>query len=164
MGALKGRYGSVVALMCCLAAATIGVAQNTPGVFYAPVSADLGVALGTYSFFGTAQLLAIALVSLVVPRLLRTFGIKWIILFGMVCMTMSTVVLAFSSALPVIYLCGAVRGVGAAICANIPITMILNNWFWELASHHFVIDVYRKGIHLDKDRRAHVVGKKGCQM
>jgi MFS family permease len=112
-----------------LAAATIGVAQNTPGVFYAPVSADLGVALGTYSFFGTAQLLAIALVSLVVPRLLRTFGIKWIILFGMVCMTMSTVVLAFSSALPVIYLCGAVRGVGAAICANIPITMILNNWF-----------------------------------
>ena len=129
MGALKGRYGSVVALMCCLAAATIGVAQNTPGVFYAPVSADLGVALGTYSFFGTAQLLAIALVSLVVPRLLRTFGIKWIILFGMVCMTMSTVVLAFSSALPVIYLCGAVRGVGAAICANIPITMILNNWF-----------------------------------
>jgi MFS family permease len=115
--------------MCCLAAATIGVAQNTPGVFYAPVSADLGVALGTYSFFGTAQLLAIALVSLAVPRLLRTFGIKWIILFGMVCMTMSTVVLAFSSALPVIYLCGAVRGVGAAICANIPITMILNNWF-----------------------------------
>ena len=78
----NNRYAMIVVLMCCMAAATIGVAQNTPGVFYAPVSEDLGVLTGTYSFFGTMQLLAIALMSLVVPRMLKTFGIKWMVLMG----------------------------------------------------------------------------------
>jgi len=123
------RYASIVVLMCCMAAATIGVAQNTPGVFYAPVSEDLGVLTGTYSFFGTMQLLAIALMSLVVPRLLKTFGIKWMVLMSMFCMTVSTVVLAFATSIRIIFLCGAIRGVGCALCANIPITIIINNWF-----------------------------------
>lgn len=115
--------------MCCLAAATIGVAQNTPGVFYTPVSEDLGVLTGTYSFFGTMQLVSVALMSLVVPRMLKALGIKWMILMGMFLMTVSTVVLAFANALPVIFACGAARGMGAAACANIPITIIINNWF-----------------------------------
>ena len=123
------RYASIVVLMCCMAAATIGVAQNTPGVFYAPVSEDLGVLTGTYSFFGTMQLLSIALMSLVVPRLLKTFGIKWMVLMSMFCMVVSTVVLAFATSIRIIFLCGALRGVGCALCANIPITIIINNWF-----------------------------------
>lgn len=131
MGAFKGRYLTIVALMCCLAAATIGVAQNTPGVFYATVADDLGVAVGTYSFFGTTQLLTIAFMSLVVPSLLKVFGIKWMIILSMVCMSASTLVLAYANQLPIIYACGAVRGVGCAIAANIPITMTINNWFHE---------------------------------
>ena len=131
MKAFRGRYVTVVALMCCLAAATIGVAQNTPGVFYGTVAEELGVAVGTYSFFGTMQLLSIAVMSLVVPRLLMTFGIKWMGILSMVCMSGSTLVLAYADALPVIYACGAVRGVGAAVAANIPITMVINNWFHE---------------------------------
>lgn len=123
------RYATVVMLMCCMAAATIGVAQNTPGVFYAPVAEDMGVLTGTYSFFGTTQLVSIALMSLVVPRLLKTFGIKWMVLMSIFCMTLATVVLAFANALPVIYACGALRGIGAALSANIPITIIINNWF-----------------------------------
>lgn len=123
------RYASIVVLMCCMAAATIGVAQNTPGVFYAPVSEDLGVLTGTYSFFGTMQLLAIALMSLVVPRMLKTFGIKWMVLMGIFCMAMSTIVLAFATSIRIVFLCGAIRGVGCALCANIPITIIINNWF-----------------------------------
>lgn len=131
MGKVRGRYITVVALMCCLAAATIGVAQNTPGVFYATVAEELGVAVGTYSFFGTAQLLSVALMSLVVPRLLAIFGIKWMIILSMVLMSGSTLVLAYAESLPVIYACGALRGVGAAVAANIPITMVINNWFHQ---------------------------------
>ncbi len=129
MGAFKGRYATIVALMCCMAAATIGVAQNTPGVFYTPVAEDLGVLRGTYSFFGTSQLLAIALTVLVTPKLLATFGIKWLIMLSMVGMSGSTVVLAFADSLPIIYLCGAVRGFSACIACNIPITVTINNWF-----------------------------------
>ena len=129
MGTFKGRYATIIALMCCMAAATIGVAQNTPGVFYTPVAEDLGILKGTYSFFGTAQALSIALTVLITPQLLRTFGIKWLIMLSMVGMSGSTVVLAFAESLPIIYLCGAVRGFSACIACNIPITVTINNWF-----------------------------------
>ena len=54
--------------------------------------------------------------------------------------TVITVVLAFAESLPVIYLCGAVRGFSACIACNIPITVTINQSDWGESGKSFTKD------------------------
>ena len=65
------KHWLIVACCCGLAASSVGVVVNTVGVFYAPVSKSLGVLRGTFALSATCTMIAIALISLIVPMLLK---------------------------------------------------------------------------------------------
>lgn len=124
----KAQIKTLVAL-CGLSAATIGVAQNTPGVFYDAVSTDLGVLRGTFALHATAQQLALAASSMIVPWLLAHVCIITLTWACSIVLVTATLAMGAANSVASFCLLGALRGFGAAICANVTITIIANNWF-----------------------------------
>jgi len=129
MAKAKRKYLSMILLMCGMTASSIGVCQNTPGVFYSPVSEAIGVLRGTFALHITFCVLTISFLSLLLPRLIKTVPVKLIVSVGAVLMVVSTLFMSRASEMWQFYLLGIVRGAGAALCANVPVTIMINSWF-----------------------------------
>ena len=125
------RYGLLVVLLCGMAASSIGICVNCTGVFYAPVSESLGVLRGSFALHATLSLIATAVTSLFVPRLMRRVSYKLLLIAGVAAATLATAGMAFSNTLWMFYLLGIIRGIGAGLFSNVPMTIILTNWFHQ---------------------------------
>ncbi len=124
-------YRKIIIIMCGLAAASIGICQNTPGVFYAPVSTAFGVLRGTFALHATLTSLGIAVTSLFMPRLFKRFSIKTIVVFGTFLMVAATAGMSTANHMMTFYVLSILRGIGAGLCANVSITTIINQWFMK---------------------------------
>lgn len=129
MGRLGKAHARTLVALCGLSAATIGVAQNTPGVFYDAVSSDLGMLRGTFALHAMAQQLGLAAGSMAAPRLLRRASMRRLTLACTVALVATTLAMAAASDAWVFCVLGALRGIGAATCANVPIAVVINGWF-----------------------------------
>lgn len=122
----------IVLIVCCgLAASSIGICVNSAGVFYTPVSESLGIMRGTFSMHGTISLLATAVISLFVPAIMKRYSYKLILFFSVLLAGSSTILMAFSKGVLAFYILGAIRGVSSGLFAIVPITMIINKWFYK---------------------------------
>lgn len=125
------RHWVVVALMCGLAGGSIGICSNTVGVFYAAVAENLGVLRGTVALQSTLSLMVTGLFSLLVPQMMKRVSNKLMLSVGLALAVCSTAAMAYSSNIPVFFILGILRGIGAAVFGIVPVTMIINNWFEE---------------------------------
>lgn len=119
----------LMALLCGMAASSIGVCMNCVGIFYTPVSDSLGVLRGSFALHATISQLATSLIALVVPRLIVRYRYKHLLLCGVGAAILSTVAMAYSRDLWQFYLLGLLRGAGVGLFSTVPITIILTNWF-----------------------------------
>ena len=125
------KHWIVVGVMCGLAAASIGICQNTPGVFYTAVSEDLGILRGTFALHATLSMLAIALTALQIPRIMKRFSLKQMVITGAVLMTVPTAAMSRAGSIAAFYALSIIRGVGAGLVANVTISITINRWFRE---------------------------------
>lgn len=122
----------IVILVCCgLAASSIGVCVNSAGVFYTPVSESLGIMRGTFSMHGTISLIATAVISLFVPVIMKRYSYKVILSLSVLVAGASTILMAFSKSVLGFYILGCLRGISSGLFAIVPITMIINKWFYK---------------------------------
>ncbi|MCR5468810.1 MAG: MFS transporter [Lachnospiraceae bacterium] len=128
---MTNNYKKIILIMCGLAAASIGICQNTPGVFYAPVSTAFGVLRGTFALHATLTSLGIAVTALFMPRVFKKFSIKTIVIFGTILMVAATAGMSFANHMMTFYVLSIIRGIGAGLCANVSITTIINQWFMK---------------------------------
>lgn len=119
----------LVALLCGMAASSIGVCMNCVGIFYTPVSDSLGVLRGSFALHATISQLATSITALAVPGLIARFRYKRLLLCGVAAAVLSTAAMAYSRELWQFYLLGLLRGVGVGLFSTVPITIILTNWF-----------------------------------
>ena len=84
------KHWVVVAMMCCLAAGSIGICTNATGVFYTPVSDSLGVLRGSFAMHATLQSLAMAVVTLGVPKIMNRKNFKTILAGGVLLSVVTT--------------------------------------------------------------------------
>lgn len=126
------KHWIIVALMSCLAASSIGLCQNAVGVFYTPVSDDLGVLRGTFALHATLSTLSTAVVSLFLPRIMNRVSYKKILLFGVILAVGATAMMGIARSMWMFYILGIIRGIGAGTFAIVPLTMIITNWFEEM--------------------------------
>ena len=127
----KHQYWLMVVLLCGLAGSSIGLCNNCVGIFYTPVSNSLGFLRGTFAMHATISLLAMAAVTPFVPKMMQHVPYKRLLIMGSVVASLSTVGMAFSRQIWMFYLCGLLRGAGAAIFGNVPIMIVLTNWFHQ---------------------------------
>ncbi|MGT2829481.1 MFS transporter [Streptococcus hillyeri] len=133
-GEMMRRYHkawTVLAVLCGLAAAAIGVSINTSGVFYTVVSEDLGMLRGAFAFHMTIFSLVTAISALFVPRLLNRYPFKRFLMIAVLVGVVGTGLMAVSSQLWQFYLLGAIRGFSTGMFSIVTITLIINQWFKE---------------------------------
>jgi len=108
-----------------------GIINSSIGVFYSPVSQDLGILRGSFALHSTITMVAVGIISLVIPNIIHRFGWKLTITFGTVCAVIGTAGMAFTESLALFYILGAIRGIGAGFFGLVPMSMFINNWFYE---------------------------------
>src|SRR5690625_2372564 len=108
-----------------------GIINSSIGVFYSPVSESLGILRGSFAFHSTITMIVIGIVSLFIPPIIDRFGWKSTVAVALILVVIGTSGMAFTSSLIGIYILGALRGIGAAFFALVPMAMIINNWFYE---------------------------------
>ena len=122
----------IVLICCCgIAASSIGACINTVGVFYTPVAESLNVLRGSVALQATFMTIAIALVSLLAPRLMHRVNFKVLLLIGALFAGGSTILMSMISSMVLFYILAIIKGIGSAIYNSLMITTILNNWFKE---------------------------------
>ena len=120
----------LVLVVCCgLAASSIGISINSSGVFYTPVSEDLGIMRGTFSMHMTIFSIVTAMSALIVPKIMNKFSYKLILILSVLISVISTGMMAYSRNIYIFYLLGAIRGFSTGLFSIVPLTMIVNGWF-----------------------------------
>ncbi|MGT2874026.1 MFS transporter [Streptococcus gallolyticus subsp. gallolyticus] len=122
---------NVLAVLCGLAAAAIGISINTSGVFYSIVSEDLGILRGAFSFHMTIFSLVTAVSTLFVPMLINRFPFKRVLSVAVLIAVLGTGLMAVSQQLWQFYFLGALRGFSTGMFSILTITLIINHWFIE---------------------------------
>ena len=108
---------------------SLGLVSNTIGVYYTPVSEDLGILTGTFSMNATMTMLFSAFGSLLAPRLLERFGWKRTIGFGALLSALGIIGMGFTRSVLIFNILGAIRGIGLAFSSMVPVAALISNWF-----------------------------------
>ena len=74
-----------------------------------------------------------ALTALIIPKLMRMFKYKLILVTSVIIAVISTGMMAYSNDIYVFYLLGAIRGFSTGLFSIVPLTIIINGWFHK---HH----------------------------
>ena len=131
MKQLKGKYLMVLVAVCGMAAASMGMLTNVSGLFFSPISEELGVGRGSISLTLTISNLIFAVGGIVGAKYIRGTNFKRILVIGAAVFAGCTALLAVCSSLIPLYLFNAIRGFAAGVVGNVTVTMILTNWFWS---------------------------------
>lgn len=108
---------------------SLGLVSNTIGVYYTPVSEDLGILTGTFSMNATMTMLFSAFGSLLAPRLLERFGWKRTIGLGALLSALGIIGMGFTRSVLIFNILGAIRGIGLAFSSMVPVAALISNWF-----------------------------------
>lgn len=123
------KHWLIVFLMCCLAASSIGLCTNAIGVFYTPVSESLHVLRGTFALHATLSTLSTAMTSLFMPRIIKKYNYKNVLVLGVLLASISTFLMAYSHTIILFYVLGILRGVGVGTYSMVPLTLVISHWF-----------------------------------
>lgn len=129
----------VVAAMCCLSCCVYGAATNAAGVFLSAVADEYAVGKGAVSLTLTISSFAMALSGLLVPRLLKEKTLKMVFLISSMFMVASTIGMAVSTSLFLLYFWNGIRGFAAGMLSYVTISIFVNNWFY--AKHGLITSI-----------------------
>jgi MFS family permease len=129
----RGKMSSahiLILISCCMmASASFGLQSNVAGVYYAPVTDDLGIGRGTFSFHVTLLVLSCAIVSLIIPTILKKVDFQKILLPAAVINALTTALMGVFKNPGGFYIMAVLRGSSMSFFFSVPITIIINNWF-----------------------------------
>lgn len=125
------KHWYVLAVVCLMYGGTLGLVNNTIGVYYTPVTESLNMLRGTFAMNATISSLATGVISLFAPKILQTIGWKRTIGIGSTLATVGIFGMSLTVNPWVFNLLGAFRGAGVGLTAMVPAATIVNNWFHE---------------------------------
>lgn len=125
----ENKHWVIVGIASLMHMGSLGLVSNTIGVYYTPVSEDLGILTGTFSMNATMTMLFSAFGSLLAPRLLERFGWKRTIGFGALLSALGIIGMGFTRSVLIFNILGAIRGLGLAFSSMVPVAALISNWF-----------------------------------
>lgn len=126
----KFHYAYVMLAACCLVqGGTLGVIHNCRGIFYGPICQDLGVGLGSFTFymlfFGVFSCIMLPFAG----RVFHRVNIRRLLCGASVVFAGSVMAQAAFHSLAAFYVAGAVQGLSGAYLLFYPVPVLLGNWF-----------------------------------
>lgn len=127
---VKKHYAWNMLFACCvIQGGSLGLLQNTRGIFFDPICEELGFALGDLTIYlvcmGATSCLLLPTAGRIFPRC----RVKLLMSAASLLLGLSYLGCAFVNTLPAFYFLGVVQGVAATFLMYFPAPLLLGNWF-----------------------------------
>lgn len=124
------HYGYVILICCCLMmGVNIGITFSTAGIFYQPVSAALGVKVGTFGLYMSLMYIASTLMLSVAGNMIEKWSARWLLTGSSLLMGGTLLSMAFYNAVWQFYVAGCILGVTVAFLLYLSFPTLINRWF-----------------------------------
>ena len=127
---ITGKYLFVLIAMCGFSCGAYGIVMNAAGVFFTPIAQEFNVGKGAVSMTLTIASISMALGGLLVPKLLKEKSLKILFITACAMMALSTVGMAMSHSLLLLYVANAIRGFGGGLVSFVTMSIFVNHWFY----------------------------------
>lgn len=105
------------------------VKVNLSSLFYTPITEELGITRTAYTQTNTILTITMLIGSAFIGKIYKKYPVKFV-LTGCIALTSAAYVLmAGATSLWQLYLLSAIQGFGWAGATNLPVTIIVSNWF-----------------------------------
>lgn len=115
----------------CMSCVALGLCFYTSGMFYDSVSAGLGLTASEMSLTTTLYLIALAIGTIILPKLIDRVAYRYLFQIGAVLAVAATLMMSFSFSRVFLYVLCFLQGLGCSMIGLVPVTTILNNWFYR---------------------------------
>ena len=123
------RHLLVVAAMCGLSMATVGLITNIAGLFFTPMAEEFDVARGTASLTLTIANICVAVGGLATRRLTKLMPLRVLLIAGAAVLAGSNLGIALAPSIGITFAFSITKGLAGGIIGFVLITYILNKWF-----------------------------------
>lgn len=130
MNRIGFHYGYVIVFCCCLIMGVIiGLVMSCAGIFYGPVSTELGISVGSFGLYMTFVYALSFLMLSVAGKLMDRYSARWLLtisaaVVGALYMTMSQF-----NAVWHFYVAGAIIGISLSFLLYLSYPVLINRWF-----------------------------------
>ncbi|MBS1369233.1 MAG: MFS transporter [Lentisphaeria bacterium] len=126
----KLHYGYVIVFCCTLVMfINVGLVLSCAGIFFGPVSAELGVPVGSVGMFLSFNFIFSAITLSFAGKLMEKFGARLLLTASSVAMGVCLLAMSRFNALWQFYVAGAVFGVTLAFLLYLGFPTIIPRWF-----------------------------------
>lgn len=125
------KYPLVLISLSLMAGASMGLCVYAASAFYQPLSSGLNISLGSASMITTLYLVFMAIAVLGLPMAMKKISYKNLLVLGVFLAAGGALGISFSFNVIWVYIFSALMGVGGACFGYVPVTIILNNWFYS---------------------------------
>lgn len=130
MSAWKRNYHWIVLISCCLmVAVSIGMFINAYGVYYTPMSQEMGVGRAAVALHSTIGGLVTGFSMPFVVKLMKRLRLQLMLAAGCGMLVLTLVLTAFVNQIWMLNVLGVMRGIGCAFTYLTIVNIILANWF-----------------------------------
>jgi len=124
------HYGYVIVFCCCLIMGVIvGLVMSCAGIFYNPVSTELGVSVGSFGLYMTfVYALSFVMLS-VAGKLLDKYSARWLLTLSAAVVGALYMGMSRFDAVWHFYVAGAVIGIALSFLLYLSYPVLINRWF-----------------------------------
>lgn len=126
------KHSLVLIIASLMAASSIGIMVNASGVFYTPISEGLNELRGAVAMHGMFQLFATATASLFVPKLLKRYPFKILIIISTIIACVATLLMGFATNVLMLNILATIRGIVSSVFGIVTVNLLINNWFFKM--------------------------------
>lgn len=126
----KSSYKWVVAAICFLVLFIgLGFCSTAKTIYIEPITKAFGFPRSAFTVNDSFRYITVTIVTLFFDMLVRKLGTKKLLLIGIACYIVSSLIYAFAGSLPLFYLAGIFLGLGVSWTSTTMISVIINKWF-----------------------------------
>lgn len=125
----KIHYGYVVVVGLCLLMIPSAFLSNTAGIFYAPVSKDLGVSMTAYSFTSSLQLYVLALTVLFLGKVISKYDSRITLTATIILQALCYFLNSRATSLTMFYIDHVLLGLCHCMMIYLCVPVFVNKWF-----------------------------------
>lgn len=126
----KFHYGYVIVFCCCLIMGlNIGLVMSCAGIFYTPVSEDLGVSKGDFGLYMTFVYAFSFLMLSVAGKLMDKYSARWLLTISTAVVGILYLAMSQFNAVWQFYVAGAVIGISLSFLLYLSYPVLINRWF-----------------------------------
>lgn len=124
------HYAFVIVFCCCLMmGVNVGLSFSCAGIFYKPLTTDLGISIGSFGLYMTCMYVASSLMLPLAGKLLQRYSARMLFTLASVLNGLSLAAMGLMSQLWQFYVVGGLLGISIAFLLYMSYPTLINRWF-----------------------------------